>query len=577
MSNASACSDQTVAIGVGFDTARFGHHVTFLDHNLQPACTATEFTESQAGYQRVLQLFQNLHQRCPAVHFHIRLDAAGQYATNLEAFLRRLPFPTTISVGEPARNQNYRKAIFPKRKADPVDSYCCARFALLEQPRPTPSTPEAITQLREIVARLEGQTRLSTRLTNQLHGLLARIFPEFAALVPDIQAAWVLQLLDAYPTPAQLARARRTSLTNIPHLTDDKAEKIQKAAAGTVASLTGDTAADLVRQLVAQLRHSQATETQLKALMAQAYQDLPTRNQLDTIPGIGTATAAVLTAKMVSIERFATPNHVIGYFGIFTEEDTSGLDKEGRPKPGRRKHMSRKGNDLVRKYLWNAAKTASMHNPAVKALYRRLRAGGQRGDVALGHCMRKLLHLVFAVWRTGQPFDPNHYPWHNVTAAVDKKTAGHNQGISPERKVVTAVPSKINPDPIQNKAILDLAVEAAPAQPAESINFAALRAQVSMEQVLTHLGCFNALKGSGPQRRGPCPVHANKDSRQRSFSVHLEKKAFQCFHPTCAAKGNVLDLWAAVHRLPLYEAARHLARTFNLTLSAPQGTEKRNP
>jgi len=31
--------------------------------------------------------------------------------------------------------------------------------------------------------------------------------------------------------------------------------------------------------------------------------------------------------------------------------------------------------------------------------------------VALGHCMRKLLHLVFAVWKTGQSFDCQHYPW----------------------------------------------------------------------------------------------------------------------------------------------------------------------
>jgi len=30
------------------------------------------------------------------------------------------------------------------------------------------------------------------------------------------------------------------------------------------------------------------------------------------------------------------------------------------------------------------------------------------------------------------------------------------------------------------------------------------------------------------------------------------------------ARGNVLDLWAAVHRLPLYEAALHLTETFHL-------------
>src|SRR5579862_4374745 len=88
----------TDAIGVGFDTARYGHHVTFLASNLQPVCPACEFTESHVGYQRLRQTFQSLAERFPAVHFHIRIDAAGQYATNLEAFLRQLPFPTTISI-----------------------------------------------------------------------------------------------------------------------------------------------------------------------------------------------------------------------------------------------------------------------------------------------------------------------------------------------------------------------------------------------------------------------------------------------------------------------------------------------
>ena len=25
--------------------------------------------------------------------------------------------------------------------------------------------------------------------------------------------------------------------------------------------------------------------------------------------------------------------------------------------------------------------------------------------------MRKLLHLVYAIWKTGKPFDAKHYPW----------------------------------------------------------------------------------------------------------------------------------------------------------------------
>ena len=105
---------QTVCIGVGFDTSRYGHHVTFLREDLQPACPPCEFAESRQGYQRLLRLFANVQQGRAAVHFHIRIDAAGQYATNLEAFLHALPFPKTITVGEPARNHSYRQALFPK-------------------------------------------------------------------------------------------------------------------------------------------------------------------------------------------------------------------------------------------------------------------------------------------------------------------------------------------------------------------------------------------------------------------------------------------------------------------------------
>jgi DNA primase len=58
--------------------------------------------------------------------------------------------------------------------------------------------------------------------------------------------------------------------------------------------------------------------------------------------------------------------------------------------------------------------------------------------------------------------------------------------------------------------------------------------------------------------------------------VNLEKKVFHCFHPPCGAHGNVLDLWAAVRRLPLYEAARDLAATFQVPLVFLSGTGKRN-
>ena len=139
MTLAPATTD-ALPIGVGIDTARYGHHVTFLRDDLQPAAPAFSFAETRDGYQQLERQFQQLQQRFPTVHFHVRLDAAGQYAANLEAFLQPVPFPKTLSIGEPARNQRYRQALFPKRKSDPVESYCrgplCLTRATRERLRP---------------------------------------------------------------------------------------------------------------------------------------------------------------------------------------------------------------------------------------------------------------------------------------------------------------------------------------------------------------------------------------------------------------------------------------------------------
>jgi transposase len=574
MNAASDSLAPTVLFGVGFDTSRYGHHVTFLRQDLQLACPPFEFLESRLGYDRLLDQFRHLAGRFPSAHFHIRLDVAGQYATNLETFLRGLSYAKTISVGQPARNADYRRAIFPKCKSDPAESLCAARFALLEKPKASPDT-SATYELRELVHRLEGQVRQSTRLTNQLHNLLARVFPELALLASDLQAGWALELLCRYPTPALLARARVSSLTAIPFLGEDKAGSLRQLASTSVASFQGETAAGLVSMLSRQLRGSHAEEDILKGLMAKAYQRLPQPNYLDTIPGIGIATAAVLTAKMVSIDRFKGPAQLVSYFGIFPQQEDSGITKEGQRKQRRQMHMSRKGNDLARKYLFNAAKAAMRFNPAVKPLYERLVARGSRGDVALGHCMRKLLHLVFAVWKTGKSFDPEHLA-REAAKAKGEQAVGHKTDEGPQRSVVTSAEVSVPQQQGENQAA---AASAATKQAAGGggIDYAALRQQVSMEAVLAALAWLEKLKGDASQRRGPCPIHAGQGGKDRSFSVNLEKKVFRCFHKKCAAQGNVLDLWAAVRGVPLYEAAVQLADKLGIALSAPPGTEKRNP
>jgi transposase len=454
-----------------------------------------------------------------------------------------------------------------------------ARFAIVEQPDASVATTPAMILLREVAGRLQAKVKQSTQAINRLHNLLARVFPELATLTDDIAAGWVLGLLDKYPTAQRIAQARLSSLHKIPYFAPEVAEQVHLVAQQSIASLNGELAETLVHDLVEQVRHTQKAERRMRQLLSDAFAQLPAgpHSQIVTVPGIGMATAAVLVGKIIDIQRFATPEKLVGYLGVFPDENTSGVDKQGQPLPPGTMRMSAKGNDLARHYLWNAARSAIRHNPAIAALYQRLKAKGKRGDVAIGHCMRKLLHLVFAVWTTNRPFDEKHFPWQPPSADANAKTVGHKRDVPVEEVVTTATATVAPTTPAVETAVpaTELGAPAAPAKqttdPASAkrcarpkIDFAFLRQQVTMEQILRHLGLLDGLRGRGLQRRGPCPIHAQPTDKLGTFSAHLGKNIFQCFKADCAAQGNVLDLWAAVHHLPLYEAALHLAATFHL-------------
>jgi transposase len=590
---ASASTSQGLpAIGVGIDTARYGHVVSFMRPDRQPAAKKLLVMENHDNYQALRKQLEQLHQQHPQAHFHVRIDAAGQYANNLECFLRSLALPMTLSIGEPKRNQDYQKAHFPKRQTDETESIAMARFAVVEQPAATAVVPEEITVLATVAGRLQAQSKQATQAINRLHLHLARVFPELASVTNNFTTGWVLELLARYPSAAKIARARLASLETIPYLSPSKAQEVRQAAAQSVGSLRGPVAEALVGELVAEVRHSQAAESRLRQLLVKTYAALTVgrHTHLTSIPCIGVQTAAILVAKIIDIDRFATPEALVGYFGIFPEEHSSGVNKKGRPLPPGTTVMSPRGNDLVRGVLWMATLSGLRSNPALRALYRRLRAKGKRGDVAMGHCMRKLLHLVYAIWKTGQPFNAKHYPWlqeddtpasettvsesastpvisEPAPAATpmttsDEKAVGHKRDQIPEKQVVTTAAASVK------TALPPVNSPASPLVARPKVDFLYLRQQVTMEQVLAHLGILGLFKGTRVQRRGPCPVHAEAPatlpSTKHTCSVHLGKNIFQCFHPQCAAHGNLLDLWAAVHRLPVYEAALHLAATFHL-------------
>jgi transposase len=164
-------------IGIDIDTARYSHRVSFLRPDRKPAAKPKTVMENHPGYQLFRHALLRLCDQNPGVEFHVRIDAAGQYAQNLEQFLRGLDLPMIISVGEPKRNKDYRKAHFPKRTTDDTESQAIARFAVVEQPPATPAPSAPLIALHEVAGRLQARVKQTTQAVNRLHNLLARNFP----------------------------------------------------------------------------------------------------------------------------------------------------------------------------------------------------------------------------------------------------------------------------------------------------------------------------------------------------------------------------------------------------------------
>jgi len=107
-----------------------------------------------------------------------------------------------------------------------------------------------------------------------------------------------------------------------------------------------------------------------------------------------------------------------------------------------------------------------------------------------------------------------------------------------------------------------------------AIDFAAVRAAITIAQVLALLG-FTPRSDHAGQQRGACPLHGSTTGAARCFSVNTNAHTFHCFK--CNRSGNALDLWTLTQRLSIYDAAIDLCQRLSIPLPilAPPPTANR--
>lgn len=120
---------------------------------------------------------------------------------------------------------------------------------------------------------------------------------------------------------------------------------------------------------------------------------------ITSIPGIGDTTAAKVLAYIGDARRFDSAKALAAFVGVTPRQRQSGSSVKGRTV------ISRTGHGALRAALYMPGMVALKHNPAIKVFGERLRENGLAPKAVIGAAMRKLVHLIYGVLRSGVPFD----------------------------------------------------------------------------------------------------------------------------------------------------------------------------
>ncbi|MDR3548181.1 MAG: CHC2 zinc finger domain-containing protein [Candidatus Pacebacteria bacterium] len=97
------------------------------------------------------------------------------------------------------------------------------------------------------------------------------------------------------------------------------------------------------------------------------------------------------------------------------------------------------------------------------------------------------------------------------------------------------------------------------------VDFKAIKAAITMEQVLDHYGILDKFKRGTDSLNGPCPIHRGSNPTQ--FRVSISKNIWNCFSE-CKHGGNVLDFIAKMEDVSIHAAALKAIAWFNLDAEA---------
>src|SRR5258708_2985012 len=297
-----------------------------------------EFANTKAGWKVFVEKLEQLG--VPPSTILVGMEATSRYGENLSHELEQRGY--ALCLLHPGQTHQYHQRQGLRAKTDRLDAMTIARVLLSGAARPGYIPSDLGGAYRELV-RL--RTQLSdeiARYKNEIHALVAVVFPEFYHVFADPSRPSALALLKRYPSAQAIREAGVERLTTLlrelapHHYGRATAERLVEEARQTGSSGRAAGARATSLQIVGdQLEHTQKNLAQLEQELDRLREHDPGVKGLQSVPEFGPKTVAVLRAEVGDVDRFARTDQVIAYGGLDIEIKESGLWK-GKAKLSKR-------------------------------------------------------------------------------------------------------------------------------------------------------------------------------------------------------------------------------------------------
>jgi len=204
---------------------------------------------------------------------------------------------------------------------------------------------------------------------------------------------------DAWTPPPPEIRSLRALVRRVDSLIDMRSQEKNRI------STAHESVLFLIKEHIAYLdREIEKIRRQIADLIGRNPHLKERAELLNSIPSLGKATIPRLLAELDELEKFDHVRKMVAFIGLAPKETLSGSSIKGKSR------LCKIGNARLRKALYMPALVSIQCNPVMISFYNRLKDKGKNGKVIVCAIMRKLVHVIFGVLKSGKKYDPNFKP-----------------------------------------------------------------------------------------------------------------------------------------------------------------------